>query len=509
MGSIAWGVLHGWSMANPWSGSAVWSLQLIAMAWLVRRLSQSATPWAACQSSALFAIAWFASSLWWLSISMHEYGGLHAVVTALAVLALCCLLASFYAGVGVAFVWLKSPKNTSPLQDAALFAALWLLAELARGTVLTGLPWNAIGYAHIDSPLVGAAPWVGVYGLSALAAFIAALFVLTQSCLLKIGIVLLLCVKTLLAPSPQANLDKPLQANAPQSLTVRLLQGNIPQNEKFDSTTGVGTALAWYKTELLRAVDDKVDLVVAPETALPLLPQQLPTGYWPSLSDALTGSAQTAALTGIPLGSMVDGYTNSVIGWRALSSQPYRYDKHHLVPFGEFIPPTFRWFTNLMRIPLGDFNRGDLNQPSFAHAGERFAINICYEDLFGEELAQRFIDPSLAPTVFVNVSNMGWFGSGMAIDQHLNISRMRAIEFNRPMLRATNTGATVIINHRGQVTHSLERTTRGTLTGTVEGQSKLTPYANWASRYGLQPLWAMACAWVALVWLIKRQSRRP
>jgi apolipoprotein N-acyltransferase len=166
----------------------------------------------------------------------------------------------------------------------------------------------------------------------------------------------------------------------------------------------------------------------------------------------------------------------------------YRYDKHHLVPFGEFIPTGFRWFTQLMNIPLGDFNRGPVGPASFAVHGERIGANICYEDLFGEELAARFEDDATAPTIFANISNIGWFGDTIAIDQHLQISRMRALEFERPMLRATNTGATVVIDHHGRVTHSLPRFTQGVLEGTVQGRTGLTPFAWWAARVGLWPL---------------------
>ena len=207
-------------------------------------------------------------------------------------------------------------------------------------------------------------------------------------------------------------------------------------------------------------------------------------------------SGSQAALVGIPLGSLSDGYSNSVIGIRPGSAM-YRYDKHHLVPFGEFIPPLFRWFTEMMNIPLGDFRRGAVGQPSFDWSGQRFAPNICYEDLFGEELGQRFSDPASAPTVFVNVSNIGWFGNTIAIDQHLHISRLRTLEFERPMLRATNTGATVIIDHRGQVTGSLVRGTRGVLTGEVEGRNGITPYAWWVSRVGLWPYWLLFGAAIA------------
>jgi apolipoprotein N-acyltransferase len=156
----------------------------------------------------------------------------------------------------------------------------------------------------------------------------------------------------------------------------------------------------------------------------------------------------------------------------------------------------FRWFTAMMNIPLGDFNRGTLGQASLAMQGQRLAPNICYEDLFGEELATRFTDSATAPTVFVNVSNLGWFGDTVAVDQHLAISRMRALEFQRPFVRATNTGATVILSHEGQVTAALPRMKAGALVGEVQGRAGLTPFAWCASRFGLWPLWLLGLALV-------------
>jgi apolipoprotein N-acyltransferase len=435
----------------------------------------------------------------------------------LAVLALSAFLASFYVVASAIYVRLKSHR---PWQDALSFGALWLLAELLRGVVLSGFPWSAAGYAHIDGPLAALAPVAGVYGISFAAAWVGALLVLTRSCLLKVAIVAVLLLRTLhfagTATAAGANTDAsqaasllPSQGTQPTSLSVRLLQGNIAQNEKFERATGVDLALRWYKDALLKAALDGVDLVVAPETAIPLLPQQLPLDYWPVLQNTFAKQTKTAALIGIPLGSLADGYTNSVIGLLPANGNAYRYDKHHLVPFGEFIPSAFRWFTDLMHIPLGDFARGDLVQPSVLHKGWRLAPNICFEDLFGEELASRFANPATAPTLFVNVSNMGWFAlanaSSMAIDQHLNISRMRTLEFDRPMIRATNTGATVIINRHGVVTHSLARGTRGVLDGAIDGgAATLTPYAQFAAHYGHQPLWLWACSLIAFAFIRRK-----
>ena len=156
-----------------------------------------------------------------------------------------------------------------------------------------------------------------------------------------------------------------------------------------------------------------------------------------------------------------------------------------------------------MNIPLGDFSRGVLNPPSFAVAGQRIGPNICYEDLFGEELAQRFGDAATAPTVLANISNIGWFGDTIAIQQHLNISRLRTLELQRPMLRATNTGATAVIDHQGRVTAELVPHTRGVLLARVQGRQGLTPFAWWAARFGVWPLWAGA-ALVVLLLVISR-----
>jgi apolipoprotein N-acyltransferase len=200
-----------------------------------------------------------------------------------------------------------------------------------------------------------------------------------------------------------------------------------------------------------------------------------------------------------------------VVGLKASEAPPWRYDKRHLVPFGEFIPPFFKWFTAMMNIPLGDFNRGDLRQPPFDWQGQRVAANICYEDLFGEELGAQFIDPELAPTLFVNISNLAWFGDTLAIDQHLQVARMRALEFERAFVLATNTGATAIVDHRARITFALARNTRGVLVGAVEGRAGVTPYAWWVARFGLWPMWLLAFGLVALALstsLKKRQAHK-
>lgn len=494
------GVAQALAMASPLDAQPLPLLQVLSLAVLVG-LVQRAPGWAqALWAGWVFATAWLCTTCWWLFVSMHTYGGLAAPLAVLAVLALAAFLGGYYALVCGAF---RALALANPAWGAIFFGALWLLAELARGQWLTGFPWGAGGYAHGAGLLAPWVPWLGVYGTGLVASVVAACLVLAwlqrpagrSARLAALGLALGLGTVPALLPAGWTVPTPPM--------AVALLQGNIPQDEKFQSGSGVPLALRWYAEQLR---DSTATLVVAPETAVPMLPQQLPAGYWEALQARFAAGRQ-AALVGVPLGSSKDGYTNSVVGM-APGAPLYQYDKHHLVPFGEFIPPLFRWFTELMNIPLGDFNRGAVGQASMAWQGQRLAPNICYEDLFGEELAARFADPAQAPTVFVNVSNIGWFGNTVAIDQHLQISRLRALEFERPMIRATNTGPTVVINHRGEVTHSLPRHTRGVLTGEVQGRTGMTPFAWWSSRYGLWPLWLGAGLVVLAAWAASGWRRR-
>ncbi len=497
------GLLQAVSITTPWDGAPAGWLQLVSMGVLVWQVDKVRRPAHAGWLGWAFATAWLTGTFWWLFVAMHTYGGLAAWLTVVAVLGLATLLALYYAVACMAFAaW--APGNS--LGSAALFAALWMLAELARGVWFTGFGWGAVGYAHIDG-LAHAARFVGAYGVTALAAGIAYLAAAGLRDLRRpagaVAWILAGMTAALMAWSPGTF------TVSSGSLQVALLQGNIAQDEKFQVGSGVADALRWYAEEFGRS---RAQLVVAPETAIPLLPQQLPDDYWAALQRRFESGSQ-AALVGVPLGSVAAGYTNSVVGFkgpdhRGAGSLPYRYDKHHLVPFGEFIPPLFRWFTEMMAIPLGDFNRGAVGQPSFLWQGQRLAPNICYEDLFGEELGARFLDPATAPTIFVNVSNIAWFGDTVAIGQHRNISRMRALEFERPFIRATNTGDTVIIDYKGNVTHALPPLTRGILVGEVEGRSGTTPFAWWISRWGLMPYW-LGGALVVLACLRVRRHRRP
>ena len=492
------GLAQAASIASPLDGAPLWWLQVLSLVGLVVLLDRAQGVRSALAQAWVFATAWLCGTFWWLFISMHTYGGLAAPLAVLAVLGLAAFLGTYYAVAGAVYRWL-APRSLGG--RGLLFGALWLVAELLRSSWFTGFPWGAGGYAHVDGAAHWLAPLVGVYGLGALMAGFSAVLagaLVLQRAATGAGVVVAVLAASLWPQSvPVASTMKPL--------SVALLQGNIPQDEKFHAGSGVPVALAWYSEQMLEAQDA---LVVAPETAIPVLPQDLPAGFADALHDRFAQGGQ-AALLGIPLGNMSQGYSNATIGLKPGQATPYVYEKHHLVPFGEFVPPLFRWFTELMNIPLGDFRRGEVGQPSFAWQGQRLAPNICYEDLFGDELARRFIEPSQAPTIFVNISNIGWFGNTVAIDQHLNISRMRALEFARPVVRATNTGATVVIDDAGRVTASLEPFTRAVLRATVVGRDDApTFYARWAGRVGHWPLWVMGLVVVVGFWVLRWRWRR-
>jgi apolipoprotein N-acyltransferase len=455
-----------------------WLLQISALAWLAWAVRE-ATPRQAAGRSFCFGVGWLASGWWWLYISMHDYGGMPAPLAAAAVVVLAAALSLYLAAAMALFAWRRRGR---PVPDALGFAACWLLAELARAQFFTGFPWIASGYAHSDGALAALAPWVGVYGIGAVAALLA------------------MTLATMFAPDGHARarpwallavaMALPIVAwLAPREFTepagtlrVSLLQPNVAQDLKFDADRIVGQ-MAALQAQLQSA---QGDLVVTPESVLPIPKDQLDPTYWRQLTDTFR-SGRRSALIGTFLGNEQDGYVNSVVGVSA-AGDGYRYGKRHLLPFGEYVPLGFRWFVELMQIPLGDQANGRSEAP-FDAGGQRLRPLICYENLFGEHMVTSAGDGPEAATMLVNVSNLAWFGRHMVQDQDLQFSRLRALEFQRPMVRATNTGATAVIDHRGRVTARLPPETVGTLDAVVEGRRGVTPYARWLGALGLWPLW--------------------
>lgn len=453
----------------------------------------------------IFGFANFAVGLYWLYISMHEYGGMAAPLAAAAVLILAAGLALFPAfAAGLARRLTASLLRGASgygwhVLAAAIWASSWTLAEWLRGTLFTGLPWLNIGYAHVEGVLAHWAPILGVYGLAWFAAFAA-------------GAIALLAIAKDTANDAKAAVGVGLAIlsgligiglghvvwSSPQGepLIARLVQGNIPQSEKFDPQLFHNGLVTYMELAALppKSADGAPDLIVLPETVIPIFQNRLAPQVWERWL-AIADERNADVIMGIPLQDHhegVDRYTNSAIGFNADTTvedllegtTAHRYDKHHLVPFGEFVPTGFRWFVNTMQIPLGDFNHGPVRQRLFPIDDQVIAPNICYEDVFGEEIIQSVRNSGTqgpGASILVNMSNLGWFGDSWALRQHLQISRMRALETARPMLRATNTGMTAAIDPNGAVRASLAPMSKGVLDVEVQGMTGLTPYVRWGN----------------------------
>ena len=269
----------------------LWPLQMIAIALLAWRVGAS-TPARAALLGFLFGVGWLCAGTWWMYVSMHRYGGLSAGLAALAVLALAAFL-SLYLEAAMALVARWRPR--APLRAALLFGAAWLLAELARGVLLTGFPWVASGYAYVDAPLAGFASWLGVYGVGAVGATLADRFGFADlrraRAWVAPGGVL---VVALVAGALLGRVDFTTPTRA---LTVSLLQGNVPQEEKFD-----GGHLDSGLTETAAQVEAaRGELVVGPETVIPVLFTELDEKWWEGLLERFRAPGR-AALLGIPMG---------------------------------------------------------------------------------------------------------------------------------------------------------------------------------------------------------------
>jgi apolipoprotein N-acyltransferase len=433
-----------------------------------------------------FGFGLFAFGTGWIYVALHDYGDMPIWLALPVTMAFSAFLALFPALAGYAQakfrapVWVRAP---------IVIPALWVLVEWLRGTLFTGFPWLTFGYSQVPrSPLMGYAPILGVYGVSLMVALTAGLFALLwQVRWSRQGkiVIAFLAMLWLLGAGLRA-----VEWTEPQGapFKVSLVQGNIPQDKKFEEGRLLGT-LALYRR---LATQDDARMVVLPESALPLLRRELPEAYLAALQEHMkknNGDMIVGAFEG-----QDDVYYNSVFTLGQAPSQSYH--KIHLVPFGEFIPlrPALGWIINeVLHIPMSDLTRGGIDQPPLAIAGQKVAVDICYEDVFGEEIIRALPEA----TVLVNVSNDAWYGNSHAAMQHNQISQMRAVETGRMMLRTTNTGVTSIIGRSGRILDSLPQHEEGTLTGLAQGYSGATPYVRWGNWAALAILALMlGAAWI-------------
>ncbi|MCH9638854.1 MAG: apolipoprotein N-acyltransferase [Betaproteobacteria bacterium] len=443
-------------------------LPTITLALLFQFWYRSATTKQAVLLGFSFGMGLFLAGISWIYVSMHEFGGLPMPLAGIAVILLCAYLALYSAALGWVMGKLRHSQFGSPFAWVVIASALWVLFEWLRGSQVTGFPWLVMGYTQVPvSPLVGFAPLMGVYGVSLVVLVCAALLFLWLEKGLKhwrYGMLFGLIWLSGFALQ-QIQWVKPIG----DPVSVSLLQGNIAQDMKWREDYVVDTMKIYADL----VMESKARLVVTPEVSLPLFSHYVPRDYLDHLAehvrkydgDVLIGMAELDS-------NGTDDYYNTMFSFGTSPEQLYR--KHHLVPFGEFIPfePIFGWFIRMMDIPLGNFARGSINQQPLGLAGQKVAINICYEDVFGEEIIVQLPQA----TMLVNVSNDAWFGRSIGPQQHLQIAQMRSLETGRYMLRATNTGVTAIINERGEINQKIDIYTTAALHGMAQGFTGATPY---------------------------------
>jgi apolipoprotein N-acyltransferase len=406
-----------------------------------------------------FGLGFFGAGVSWVYVSLHQFGGMPAPLAAFATVVFCAFLALFPAAAG----WLQArvPAGAA-VRACLLIPAAWLLFEWLRGWILTGFPWLAVGYGAAGWPLQGYAPLGGVYALSFLTISVAGmLWLIVRQKPKWVFAVLALA----LVLGGEALRQVTWTAPAGEPVSAALLQGNIEQEMKFRPER-YARILETYAT-LAEATQAR--LIVFPETAVPGFFDRVDPAYVQRL-DAVAKRNNGDLLLGVPYRRGRNEYYNSVLTLG--TSPPQTYHKVHLVPFGEFVPPGFRWTLDLLSIPLSDFSRGSLAQPPLEVAAQRVAVNVCYEDAFGDEIARRAPEA----TLLVNVSNVAWFGDSLAPGQHLQIARLRAIETGRMHLAATNTGITAAIDRDGRVLKRLPQFAEARLEIAAQGYSGATPY---------------------------------
>ena len=448
-----------------------WPLPAMSLAVLFALLARTSSVRAGFIIGLVWGLGFFIAGVSWVFVSLSVYGGMAMWLAALATFLFCTVLALFPAAVGALQArWPVSPT----LRLLLLMPLAWGATEWVRGWLFTGFPWLVAGYSQAPaSPLAGYAPLVGVYGVSTLLALIAALLawtVTSRGRLAQRAWAAVTIVALGVGGQALRGLDWTTPDGAPT--TVALLQGNIPQDMKWQPEQTLATLESYARM----AAASPAQLIVLPETALPLFESDLPDAYRAGLT-SIGQQNGGDVLTGLPTGSLAGAYYNSVISLGSAPSQ--RYHKVHLVPFGEYIPlkAIWGWVIEVLHIPLSDFARGAIDQRPLAIGGQRVAANICYEDAFGEEIIRQLPEAS----VLVNVSNLAWFGDSFAPWQHVQMSQMRALETGRMMLRATNTGVTAIIDAKGRMLASLPLFTTGSLSGEIQGYAGSTPYVRWGN----------------------------
>jgi apolipoprotein N-acyltransferase len=455
-----------------------WLISLLIPAlWLI--LLQNKTITEATKLGFFFGLGWFGAGISWVHVSIATFGGMPLAVSLLLMLLLCGYLAIYPA----LACYLASRFNTKKTFNPWLLPPFWLVSEYLRSVILTGFPWLSLGYSQINSPLAVFAPVIGEVGISLIVLIITVCLsqlLLRQKSLSHAFILLILfsCTWVLSQASWLTLTGK--------TVKVALIQGNIKQELRWQREQEWPTMLKYL--DLTRANYD-ADIIVWPESAIPKL-EPLAQEYLTNANSAAAVN-NSAIITGIQNYDLLSKqYFNGliVLGKKDKTNtkgqynyqSTNRYYKHHLLPIGEFVPfgDLLRPLAPFFNLPMSSFSRGDYVQANIKANGLKVLPLICFEIVFAEQLRANFHQDT---DLLLTVSNDAWFGDSHGPHQHLEITRMRALEFGRPMLRATNNGVTAAIDHQGKVIKQIPQFSEAVLKTKVQLVSGQTPYSHWGN----------------------------
>ena len=452
---------------------------------------QAATPGQAFLLAYASGVLWYAGTCYWIYDTMHEHGGLSAPMAALA-LFLFCLYLGLYHGLFGLLLGLAAGPGRDNRRALISIPFLWVGVELAR-TRVTGFPWDLLGTAQVDNiSLSRISTWTGVYGISyeimLVNVAVAAAFLVPR----KKRVTLLLAAVAAAAVLQAGRLvDAPA---IPADHAALLVQENIPVDENWTRDTFERTlqeltdlTVKAANTRIIGGVPEKLDLIVWPESPAPFFANdplfREPVSEMARQTRSWVVTGAIGSSSAIQNGTSAGNSTSEVFNSAALVSPQgdwnARYDKVHLVPFGEYLP--FPWlfsFAGGLTKEVGEFKAGTSRAPLEAES-ERLGVFICYESVFPDEVRQ-FAEQGAQ--VFVNISNDGWYGDSGAYAQHLNQTRMRAIENDRWILSATDTGVTASIDPYGRTVARLPRKERSALVAPyalTSGTTFYTRHGDW------------------------------
>lgn len=453
------GVLLTMSFA-PYDYAYAAILALVFVYWLWQRQA----PKRALLSGYLFGLGLFGSGIWWVYISIHDFGGSDPY----SAVALSALLVAVWAIFPAITAWLinRASRCSGPWLRIVAAAVAWVAIEYFRGYwLLNGFPWLQIAYGQLSTPLAGFAPLVGVYGLGFLLALSA--FAAVEMARGKLRVLAGLGVLVMIWAGGAYLRTISWTQPAGEPIKVTLVQGNIGQDQKWQKNQKLST-LRLYQTLTEQHWD--ADVIIWPETAIPAFLSQVKEFY----IDPLQAAAQAHGVdlvVGLPSSGQGKEYFNSVL---TLGETQRLYHKNHLLPFGEYLPlqPLSGWVLDQLQIPLGDFAAGGDRQPLLVAGGHAFVTTICYEDAFGELVARQVAEAGY----IVNMTNDAWFGDSAEPFQHMQMAQMRALETGRYLVRATNTGVTGFVGPDGGLYKWAPLFTATTLSDEIVPMSGLTPY---------------------------------